>query len=408
MRKSFAVAVTSLLILALPAFGQSGDGGIHAVSKFLAADTLQELGSIIEPDAHIHNARATFTVNTASGPIKVTGTVSMLERVNELRAVETLEAMKKTDVYLDAVKNSAKAPIRYGEALVDEPVDTLKDTARGLGGFFADVGYSAVSKDPSQDNVAKTGLGQSNAQRAFAFQLGVNPYSQYQPLQDALSEVSWTAVGGGLTVGAAFRAVQNMPGQVLVVSRIANTGRELVRDNSPRELKNRNEESLRGMGVGAALTDAMINNFNFDPETETRLIVSLESMKGVKGRPNLVTRATLATSRSRAEEIRDWAELMASYHEKVSPAVELVPVTDAVFMIDKQGGAHGVFPTDYIVPAPNLTATLAGITDDVKAAGYTPNTIYVTGAMDPAAQKALLELGWKQVEQHAEAILRGS
>ena len=83
----------------------------------------------------------------------------------------------------------------------------MKDTARGLGGFLADVGYSVVSDDPSQDNVAKTGLGQSNAKRAFAFELGVNPYSQYEPLQKELSEVSWTAVGGGLTVGAAFRAV---------------------------------------------------------------------------------------------------------------------------------------------------------------------------------------------------------
>ena len=113
-----------------------------------------------------------------------------LERINELRAVETIEAMKKSDVYLDAVKNSAKAPVNYGKALIDAPVDTLKGTARGLGGFLADVGSSVVSDDPSQDNVAKTGLGQSAAKRNFAFELGVNPYSRYEPLQEALSEVS--------------------------------------------------------------------------------------------------------------------------------------------------------------------------------------------------------------------------
>jgi hypothetical protein len=385
---------------------QIGDGGVRPVSEFLPGATIEELGDTLKPEASIENARAIYTLNTPGGPVNVTGTVSMLERVNELRAVETLEAMKKTDVYLDAVKNSAKAPVRYGKALIDAPVDTVKNTAKGLGGFFADIGYSVVSDDPSQDNVAKTGLGQSAAKRSFAFELGVNPYSNYQPLQDALSEVSWTAVGGGLTVGAAFRAVRNTPGQVLTLSRVANTGRQLVRDKSPRELENRNEESLKAMGVGAALTEAMIDNFNFDPETETRLVVALESMKGVAGRDELIGRATLASSRSRAAEMRDWAELLATYHEKVTPAVKLVTFSNAVFLIDKTNTAHGVFPTDYIVRTPQLDALLAGISGQIKTAGYKIGPIYVTGAIHPDAATLLRENGWTEVQQHAEKILR--
>ena len=404
--KSLLLSIPASMLLAATAWSQSGAGGSYPVSDILPASLVKELGDEIAPKASINDARATYTVQTPAGPNQVEGTVNMLERINELRAVQTLEAMKKSDVYLDAVKNSAKAPVEYGKALVDAPVDTLKDTARGLGGFFADVGYSIVSDDPSQDNVAKTGLGQSAAKRSFAFELGVNPYTQYQPLQDALSEVSWTAVGGGLTVGAAFRAVQNMPGQVLTVSRVANTGRELVRDKSPRELKNRNEESLKAMGVGPTLTEAMTNNYNFDPETETRLIVALESMEGVDGRPELITRATLAGSRARALEIRDWAELFATYHERVTPASKLVMINNAVFLIDAKGTAHGVFPTDYIVPTPDLAPVLSGISDSVKAAGYTLGPIYLTGAVHPEAEKLLLQNGWTRVQQHAEKILR--
>ena len=84
-----------------------------------------------------------------------------------------------------------------------------------FGSFLADVGYSIVSDDPSQENAAKTALGFDAAKRQFAYQLGVNPYSRFEPLQDQLSEVSWTAVGGGLTVSAAFRAVKSTPGSVL-------------------------------------------------------------------------------------------------------------------------------------------------------------------------------------------------
>jgi hypothetical protein len=398
--------ILNLLFSTGVAFAQSGAGGNHPVKDFLPKSVVKELGATLAPEASINDARATFTLNTDAGPETVTGTVSMLERVNELRAVKTLDAMKKSDVYLDAVKNSAKAPVRYGKALVDAPVDTVKDTARGLGGFLADIGHSIVSDDPSEDNVAKTGLGQSAAKRAFAFELGVNPYSHYEPLQEALSEVAWTAVGGGLTVGATFRAVQNTPGQVLTVSRVANTGRELVRDKSPRELTNRNEESLKAMGVGEALTEAMLNNFNFDPETETRLIVALEAMNGVQGRADLVARATLASSRARAREMRDWTELLAAYHEKVTPAKKVVVIANSVFLIDSRNVAHGVLPTDYIVPTPGLEAVLARVTDAVKAENYKLGSITVTGAIHPQAVKLLKSNGWGTVEAHAGKTLR--
>ena len=399
-------AALILCLLSSLAMAQSGAGGNYPVTDILPAELAKELGGTIAPEVSINDAMATYTLNTADGTEEVIGTHAMLARVNELRAVETLEAMKKTDVYVDAVKNSAKAPVNYGKALWDAPVDTMKDTARGLGGFLADVGYSVVSDDPSQDNVAKTGLGQSNAKRAFAFELGVNPYSQYEPLQKELSEVSWTAVGGGLTVGAAFRAVQNTPGQVLVVSRIANTGRELVRDKSPRELKNRNEESLAAMGISEGLIESLLGNYSFDPENETRLVVALESMDGVEGRADIVALASLASSRFRAEQLRHWVELLASYHDTVSTSKKVVVIAHAPYLIDRKGVAHGIFPTDYIVPTPDLEPTLKGITDSVKGAGYTPGPIVLTGAVHPEAQKLLLANGWTSVTEHAETQLR--
>ena len=76
--------------------------------------------------------------------------------------------MKKTDVYLDA-KNSAKAPVNYGKALVDEPVDTMKNTAKGLG--ITDVGYSIVpGPQPGQCRQDRTRP--VDGKRAFAFELG--------------------------------------------------------------------------------------------------------------------------------------------------------------------------------------------------------------------------------------------
>ncbi|MEP5765303.1 MAG: hypothetical protein ABJ308_11955 [Halieaceae bacterium] len=398
------ITAFSLYLLLFSGWSLAQEGASVAVSSFLDKSTLARAGSELGAEATVSNSRATFDVDGAS----VTGTVSMLERINELQAVATLNAMKKTDVYVDAVKNSAKAPINYGKSLVNEPVDTVSNTVKGLGGFLADVGYSVVSDDPSQENVAKTGLGHATAKRKFAFQLGVNPYSRYEPLQDALNEVSWAATGGGLTVGAAFRAVKNTPGSVLTTTRIANTGRVMVRDNSPRKLKNLNEEKLLAMGVRQSLVDAQLDNYNYDPEAETRLVTSLASMEGVSGRADMISRSSLATSHRAADEMRDWVELLAAWHEQVKPAVAIVIVDAVPMLVDKNGSAHGIFPTDYVRMTDDTGVAIRNITAAVKAAGYAPGSIYVTGKIDPAVRKILTESGWTEVKDYAGKILRSA
>ena len=49
------------------AIAQSGDGGMRPVSEFLPAETVKEVGSVLRPEARIHDARATFTLVTDTG-----------------------------------------------------------------------------------------------------------------------------------------------------------------------------------------------------------------------------------------------------------------------------------------------------------------------------------------------------
>jgi hypothetical protein len=383
------------------------DGGIEVpISEMVDADLLEGTGYTLAPKASVVSSRAVYKLEGTDGSDRITGTVSLLERANEIRAVSTLEAMKKTDVYGDALKNSAKGPVKYGKKLVSEPVDTVSDTVKGFGSFLADVGYSVVSDDPSQDNVAKTSLGFATAKRNFAYQLGVNPYSSYQPLQDALGEVSWTAVGGGLTVTVAFRAVTNTAGAVLSSTSFANTARQAVRDNSPRKLQNMNFDTLSNMGVSEELAEAQLNNYKYNPESETRLVTALASMRGVEGRDDVVARASLASSENAANEMRDWAELLAAFHTQVKPASKLVVIGSSPVLIDHEDTAHGIFPTDYVLWTPTLQKEIDALTRRVRDAGYKTGSIYVTGNIEEKVDKLLRDSGWTDIQANAEKLLR--
>jgi hypothetical protein len=404
IRRVFGPLALLSLFLALNA--QAADGISVKVETFLSAELISGPHYTMAPKAEIRRAIAFYNLDTSYGKTKVSGTVALLERIDELRAIATLEEMKKTDVYTDAVKKSAGGPLDTGKALVDDPVGTVSDTAKGLGGFLADVGYSIVSDDPSQENVAKTATGFSAAKRKLAHQLGVNPYSSFEPLQDHMSEIAWTMVGGGLTVTAAFSMINNTAGLVVRVTAGSNKARTLVRDNSPRKLKNHNIEALEAMGVSEDLAEAVLDNHNFDPEAITRIVVALQELAGVDGRGDLVGRIALVATPSQATKARDWMELLASYHATVAPAKSLIIVSTAPFLVDAKGKVHGVFPTDYITTDPSIEAGIGNVSKKVAAMKLKLGPFYATGKIDPKMKGMLRDAGWAEVHDHAENLLR--
>jgi hypothetical protein len=400
--------ILALLTLSVSmALNAQETGGIRVkVETFLPSELISGPHYTMAPKAEVRRAIAFFKLNTSYGKTQVSGTVALLERIDELRAIATLEDMKKTDVYTDALKKSAGGPLDTAKALVDDPVGTVSDTAKGLGSFFADVGYSIVSGDPSQENVAKTALGFGAAKRKLAHQLGVNPYSSFEPLQDHMSEIAWTMVGGGLTVTAAFSQIGNTAGQVVRITAGSNKARMLVRDKSPRELRNHNIEALEAMGMNEDLAEAVLDNHNFDPEAITRIVVALQDLKGVDGRGDLVGRIALVATPSQATKARDWTELLASYHATVAPARSLIIVSTAPFLVDASGKVHAVFPTDYITTDPAIEAGISTVSKAVAAMKLKLGPFYATGKIDPKMKGMLREAGWTEVHDRAEKILR--
>ncbi len=365
--------------------------------KLVSAKLLKSDAYTLAPRAAIYQGVALYQMESEFGTSTLVGGTGLLERIDELSAIEQLRAMQGSDVYKEALKKSGKAPVETVKNLANEPVETLKNIGRGLGGFLSDVGYSMVSDDPNQENVAKTALGFAAAKRQFAYELGVSPYSTFQPLQDELSDVAWTAVSGGLTISAGFRAISGAAGALIKTSGTAESMRTLVRDNSPRKLQSINEEKLLAMGVSESLTDAMLDNFNYDPENETRLVGALGSMKDVPGRELFVQRAALQDQPYNARLMREWAELFAAYHENVGPVKAIVMAATTPYLVREDGSTLGLFPSDYIAIDGTFVARNSAVIAALRDQGLEPGDAWITGVVDPAVIPVLQEIGWKNV-----------
>jgi len=367
-------------------------------TKLIKSDLFAGTGYQVDPRVTIYRARAFFEIDGPAGREVIVSTRQLRARRDEIRAVAALEKMEKTSVYGEALKNAGMAPVSLAKNLATDPVDTVGRIGRGVGGFFSDIGYAITGDDADQESVAKTAVGLDAAKRAFAFKLGVNPYSRFQPLQDALGEVAWVSVGGNFTVSAGFRAIGGTPGTGLSVSKLANSMRKLVRDKSPRELKEINANKLALMGVGEALTEAFLSNNDFDAETETRLVGALDSMKKVAGRERFIKRAALVNTSADARMMRDWAELMVAYHDKIQNITEIIMVSSAPHAVVKDRVVQSIYPADFLTPTPGLRERQQTVLADIKRRGFNPGQIWVTGSTDPKAEELLLELGWTEIK----------
>jgi hypothetical protein len=373
--------------------------------KLVSSELLKGEGYELAPSTTVYQGVAIFEMQGEFGSSTLVGVQGLHERIDELRAIEQLRAMKGTKVYGDALKNSAIAPVETVKNLATSPIDTMADIGRGLGGFLSDVGYSIVSDDPNQDNVAKTAVGFATAKRQFAYALGVSPYSDFQPLQDELSEVSWTSVSGGLTVTVGFSAIGGTTGTLVQATGTAESMRSLVRDNSPRKLDKINHDKLLAMGVKESLADAMLDNFNYDPENETRLIGALASMEGVTGRELFIKIAALQDQSYNARLMREWAELFANYHANVQKVKAIVMAQTAPLLLLKDGTVLALFPADYITLDPTFEARYRALTEALRVQGLEPGEVWITGKVDPELKPVLVKIGWKKVSGDAARLV---
>lgn len=307
-----------------------------------------------------------------------------------------MEELKKTQVFKNALKETAKGPLRTAKGLVTAPVKTVTGTVTGIGRWFSDVGRAVVSSDPHQEGAVKTAIGYAAAKRNFAYEFGVDPYSSFKPLEEELNHIAWTATGGGLTVKVAFAAIKDTPGTVVKATGTAAGMKKLVRDNSPAQLDKINKKKLKAMGVLDNLSEKFLKNPHYNPQEKTLLVGALDSMKGVPGREVFIKQASLAKEESVARFMRLRAEMMANYRTHVSPLSRVVDVNGVALLQTKDGTIIGMFPLDYVAWTSALMQKESVTSASIKKLyGNVDKELWISGKFNRLAADVLQARGWK-------------
>jgi hypothetical protein len=321
------VALSFLVVGAAHADDAFEYGSAYKTASVLPANVISGSHYKIRDTAQSDGFMFTYTVDSEYGTYQVTGDYALQKLLNEFPIIESLKEISRTEAFADSVVHAAKSPLRFGEGLITDPVDTVTGIPRGLFSIFENVGEAVTTEsDPSEDSRAKQALFVSSWKRDYCAKLGCDVYSSNKVLQEELNRIGWAAAIGGLTISGATTVASGGAVMIFSTVRTADQLNEALRAEPPARLRLINQEKLQGMGVPEALIQRFLDHPAFTPRHDTLIVDALSKLDGVKGRDRFLELCLRAQDEVGANYFQNIADILVGYHTKAARLSEIVPL----------------------------------------------------------------------------------
>lgn len=393
--RSLSIAIAAILIAA--PFSQAAEPPPETTAKSVLGAEVKGENWTVAPTVRSDGFVRLYAVETPYGEFQVNGHRRMNERLQELRALKLLEEMSETRVFADAVANAGLAPIRFGRDLVLDPVETTGNLISGIGNMFDRAVDEVEHSGASRDSFVESVVGVKKAMRELAFELKVDPYSDFTPLRDGLEDMARVMAAGDISVSAAVSAIPGGAGiAVSATSRASNLANP-IRDKSSAEIAALVTAKLKALDVKAPAIESFVENKNYSPGDQYAIAEALEALKAGNSAA-FVLRAAQADSADVAKFHRYRAELLAKQTARLGTLKEFYVVAEFALNRDASGGLVAAFPFDGLAWTDPVSKSFTNLSKEIATRGETkPPLFATTGKLTPMAEAELKKRGWKIV-----------
>jgi hypothetical protein len=402
-----AVLTGSVLVLLTAGVGSGDDvGGAHyeqpgarSARDIVPAAMLKgahyRVRDVVPTDGYTHR----WTVDSDFGLFEVAGDGALRKLVPEIRAIAELQKFSKTEAFAKGLGTATKAPVGFVKSLVTHPVDTITGVPKGAYDLMENVGTSVTTtRNPAEDSRAAQILKMSSYKRDLAHKLDVDVYSSNKILQKQLNSVAWAASVGDLAFSVAMLPA-GVGGTVVSNVRLANSVKNVVKEEPPQRLRILNDETLTKIGIDADLREDFLDHRSFTPRQFTIICASLDRLNGVAGRDAFLRVAEGAQDEVQASFYTTMAQLLRGYHETVAPLTGITPLDRIVVAQSSKGAAVLTLPLDRLIWTERLDRVSRHVRTGYTAPGFSGAVdLWLTGTASARARQELSTRGFSVTE----------
>ncbi|KHE90458.1 MAG: hypothetical protein K8F52_13050 [Candidatus Scalindua rubra] len=412
-----ALTIGSLLFIADYCRAQKSDQpaeyetpGILDAYEILPSELLEGKNFWMDRRVVSYGLNNHYTINSHFGKFEANGEDMLRMRQQEIRAIDGLREVKKTSAFGEAFKKAATSPLKGAQALITDPVATVKGIPKGIGKFFGRIGeMTKGGRGDLEDSYTKELIGFSRVKRQYAYKFGVDVYSSNEVLQKELNSVSWAGFAGGMTVNVAMMGIKSASNAAYLAvkgTQLTYGMNKILLGTSPEDLQKLNRKIMEKMGVRESVIKDFQDNPAYSPRHTTILVHALAEMQGVKNREQFIRQALHAEYEDEAFLYQRMAEMLHGYHTEVKPIKEIIPVRKFVVGYTSDQTVVATFPIDllYWIELSDLgSAALAKL--DLTGRPIKKTEIWVTGSLTPRTMKEFNARGLIIKERAGEVLL---
>jgi hypothetical protein len=393
------ISAAALLLSLLPAIlrGQATydtPGPIPAIDV-ASAEILQGPSYKVIDQAYADGMLCSFSLWTPHGWYRPESAAMLNVRIREARAMAALDAMRDDPLFLEGLTDQAGDTIRATGNAIKQPLKTLRGIPLGL----EKIGVGIQSRADQGPVAGENGrISYSKAKRALAVDLGVDPYTSNEQLQQMLNTVAASRNAGALTGRIAGAMVGGGTGSFISVAQMNKNLQSRLRDQTAPELQRENAEALRTMGCEQNAISTFLQGKGYTATDCTAITDSLGKRQGVDGRSSYLTFFGPATAPEVPLYYRMQSAMAAGFHLKQQPLSKLDVDTGTAVWTDKGGNKHVFAPIDYLMWTPLAEQRLSNITGEGKV------DLWITGTATPLAQEHLAKGNIVLHEKSAELL----
>jgi len=397
----------------------------------LAEEDWYRLLPTVENDGYMNR----YVIESDLGRFTVEGDVHLRLRLREIRALEMLQEITRTDAFVEALGRAALSPVGAALDVVTHPVGTVKRLPGGVARYFMrtvrgveevadrateELQRLAGAEKPEEEaqsesaterpsllergvdeaiDYGRARLGYDEQRCAYARRLGVSPYPENEDLDRELGRVAKAAALGGFST-----QLLGLPEtDALDTLGMLN---DLVWEVHPLDLRIRNERLLgEHLGLGEEALEPLFESPHQTPELVTSLVDALVTLDGVDGRAQLVTLAAGADSAAVAELVVRTATFYARFHEHRAPLAELVGGKPVPLAVTAGGDVLIALAVDRLAWTRWVAGLAAQRTEAVRQDHPEAQlAAYLEGGISPVARTNLESLGWEVRDRAFETL----
>ncbi|MCB1077441.1 MAG: hypothetical protein KDM64_06390, partial [Verrucomicrobiae bacterium] len=335
---------------------------------------------IVEPEVVTENGLDRFIVRTTHGVEVVHGNELVRKRIREVHAAAALDEKTLAGAAVKGVVNEGIDSAKTLGGALRKPVRTVFNIPKGVASIAKRSVGSVENKAKTDGNYTggpiKDWFQISESKLELAAKLGVDPYTDYEPLAKELSRLSGTSAVSGI----GLRLL--VPGDGIIGAAEAGEQARQLNDvfaTAPSQLFQENVRLLGELGISKERSVQFLGSPIYSPADQSLIVRTLAEIGQPAGVAELLDAAETVEDRDQGFLFRRSMELLKRYHESGSPVAKWANFAGYPAVVTE--GSRLVLPvySDHIY----WSAAAAGATDALAAAqkelGCQATELLVTG-----------------------------